>query len=106
LEVNRLGGLHFKAILGKKFPRHSGMYLSSLLCREAQIGGQWCKSPRQKVRPYLKIDSVAMAGRVAQVTKCLPSKCKALYSNPSTTKTTLKNKKIFIAKKRVGVLNV
>jgi hypothetical protein len=41
--------------------------------------------PGQKARPYLQHNRREKAGAMAQAVKHLPSKCKALSSNPSTT---------------------
>jgi hypothetical protein len=55
---------------------------------EAQIGRlRFRVSPRKNMRPYLKNNLKSKKGwRYAQVVECLPSKCKALSSNPSTAK--------------------
>jgi hypothetical protein len=42
--------------------------------------------PGQKVKPIFKITKAIRAWGLVQVVECLPSKCKAMSSNPSNAK--------------------
>jgi hypothetical protein len=59
-------------------------HLLSQLFGEAQVGRSCPYLPGNKVRPYLKITNAKRARGVPQAVECLPSKHKALISNPST----------------------
>jgi hypothetical protein len=66
---------------------------------EVEIGGSRSKAyPRQKVQaPISKVTKIKRAGDITQVVEQLPSKHKALSSNPSTGK----NKQIKKKKKEI-----
>jgi hypothetical protein len=51
--------------------------------------------PGHKLRPTSKVTKAKSAGGVAQVVKCLPTKCMVLSSTPSTTIKKEKNLNIY-----------
>jgi hypothetical protein len=64
-----------------------GTHLSSTDCRKLKIEGWRSRPLGRKQNPISKITRAKRVGGVAQMVECLPSKCKALWSNPSTTHT-------------------
>jgi hypothetical protein len=68
-----------------------------LLRRQRSGGSQFeASSGKDFTRPYLeKYPNQKMAGRVAQVIECLPSKSEALSSDPALPNKTKQNKKLY-----------